>query len=71
MKLIIITVFFFVAVSITQAQEENCANQGCHATLTEHENIHPALEEGCLSCHDQSGNNHPKGKGPEFKLTEE
>lgn len=73
MKLQIILIILFTIIAYpTQAQsEQNCLSAGCHDTFMKAKNIHPAMEDGCESCHDQISQNHPKGKGNEFKLTED
>ncbi|RMD48596.1 MAG: hypothetical protein D6830_06570 [Ignavibacteria bacterium] len=69
-KLAITAVIFFMPILIL-AQEENCSNDNCHTGINTHEYEHPAMEDGCSTCHDGSISNHPQGKGNEFELNEE
>lgn len=57
--------------SILFAQESTCQNEACHTETANHEFEHPAMEEGCETCHEKEESNHPERKGNEFVLVEE
>ncbi len=70
-QIVIVILSAIIAYPLYGQSEENCLTAGCHDTFMKAENIHAAVEDGCESCHDQTSQNHPKGKGKEFELTEE
>ncbi|NOX18907.1 MAG: hypothetical protein GXO87_11570 [Chlorobi bacterium] len=61
----------FAVITIQAQEKKGCLADGCHGDFLQMEDIHPAIEDGCDNCHDQSYDNHPDRKGKEFKLTDD
>ncbi len=67
----LILLLTLVAFTVHAQDRQGCLADGCHGDYMNAENVHPAIEDGCETCHDQNYDNHPKRKGDEFKLTED
>ena len=69
----LLTIILLVAFTISSnaQNEQNCLSSGCHDSFMQAENIHPVIEDGCETCHDQSFQNHPERDGNEFELTDD
>ncbi len=70
-KTLLLFTIILIQTSVILAQESSCENDNCHKGISEHEFEHPAMEDGCLTCHDQTESDHPKRAGTEFELTDE
>jgi predicted CXXCH cytochrome family protein len=55
-----------ISPEIRNSPLDNCKE--CHSDLTEYRNMHPIMEEGCETCHQPTGDEHPIEGG--FRLTE-
>ncbi len=53
-------------VNSVSSSDEKCTE--CHSDLTGYKNLHPVMEDGCTTCHEPDGDNHPEKGG--FKLVE-
>ncbi len=60
-----------IAFSLQAQDPEGCLASNCHGDYNLKDFVHPALEDECASCHERIAENHPKGKGNEFKLAAE
>ncbi len=56
----------------SQSNDEtsNCTSAGCHESFIKKSFVHPAMEDGCETCHEQQNNNHPDKNGNEFELVD-
>jgi len=49
----------------------SCSSEDCHGNIFSTGNIHPALEDGCFTCHQSDSDKfHPTNEGNEFVLIE-
>ena len=67
----LLLVFVLTALQVLAQSEEGCTTTSCHGDLILKQNIHPAMEDDCYSCHDGDETNHPMGQGTEFALVDE
>lgn len=62
---------YLFAVPLFAQEIITCLDSECHDSFMKKENIHPIIEDGCETCHDQNFQNHPDRDGKEFKLNDD
>ncbi len=68
-KIALVLLLFGMPLGVYAQDESGCSSANCHAGLIDHEVVHPAVEDGCDTCHDGDGENHPEADGKEFELS--
>ncbi|RMF61703.1 MAG: hypothetical protein D6748_01035 [Calditrichaeota bacterium] len=57
-------------ISVAHAQDfQSCGQTNCHDNLISQQVMHPALEDGCDTCHEGEGEEHPGEQGAEFEIS--
>lgn len=73
MKIIIscIVIIFIFQIKIFCQSEKNCTSSDCHASVISFNNIHPAANEDCLNCHEETNSaTHPSSAVTDFSISD-